>query len=109
MQDPDLAKVLPIDIKHIGRKLGSGNNAHVYSYGENYALKIEASKSDLLQFEYKVYKCLGNCDGVPKVYFFQKVAFLRSNMLMERLGNSLGDFKKPFDLKTVLMVGLQLV
>lgn len=105
------------------KKLGTGAFGEIYlaenktNPTEKYAAKLEetAAKFPQLYFEAKMYKYLssfGPAIGVPKVYAMTTEGQYNV-MLMDLLGSSLEDYFVEFgnklSLKTVLMIGEQMV
>ena len=78
------------------------------------AIKMESCRSQhpQLAYEYKLYKILAGGTGVPEVKFFGREGEWNV-LVMELLGASLEELfsfcSRKFSLKTVLMVGEQLV
>lgn len=103
----------------VGRKIGSGNfgelrlGKNIYS-NENVAIKFEksSSRTPLLNIENKFYKRLSPNDGLPNIYFFGQTGKYNT-LVMELLGASLEDLfnlcNRQFSLKTVCMIGIQLL
>uniref|UniRef100_A0AC35TY25 Protein kinase domain-containing protein n=1 Tax=Rhabditophanes sp. KR3021 TaxID=114890 RepID=A0AC35TY25_9BILA len=101
------------------RKLGSGNFGEIrlvtnlYN-SERLAVKLEPmkSKAPQLHLEYRFYKLMGPCDGVPQTHYFGPCGKYNA-LVMELLGNSLEDLfdmcDRKFTLKTVCMVAMQLI
>jgi casein kinase 1, gamma len=103
----------------VGRKIGSGNfgelrlgkNIHT---NQNVAIKFEkaTSRAQLLIVEYKIYKRLVPCEGIPHVYHFGQCGRFNT-LVLELLGPSLEDLfnlnKRKFSLKTVCMIAIQII
>ncbi|CAF0742272.1 unnamed protein product [Adineta steineri] len=103
----------------IGRILGSGNFGEIHlgrntETHEHVAIKLEQSstRTPQLAHEYRFYSMLGKHDGVPQVQFYGQAGPCNA-LVMELLGPSLEDLfdlcSRRFSLKTVLMIGLQLL
>jgi serine/threonine protein kinase len=123
MSSKGVAKKKPGDILfdkyEVTRRIGAGSFGAILEVqnledGKLYALKLENRKmgSSQLENEYEIYKLLGNAPGFPNVYGFWSEPTLRA-MAMDRLGQSLAFLSrksgKILSLKTVLMVGLQML
>lgn len=121
----------------VGKKIGCGNfgelrlGKNLYN-NEHVAIKMEPmkAKAPQLHLEYRFYKLLGShgklmitffevfyfycwiVEGIPDVYYFGPCGKYNA-LVMELLGPSLEDLfdlcDRQFSLKTVLMIGIQLV
>ena len=101
------------------RKIGSGSFGEIHlglhvSTNKKVAIKLEKRRSrhQQLLYEAKLYKYLKTTDGLPNVYWYGTEA--ENNILiMELLGSSLEDLmtknRKPFSLKSVLMLADQMI
>ncbi|CAF0926431.1 unnamed protein product [Rotaria sp. Silwood1] len=103
----------------IGRILGSGNFGEIHlgrntETHEHVAIKLEqtSTRTPQLAHEYRFYSILGKHDGIPQVHFYGQAGPCNA-LVMELLGPSLEDLfdlcSRRFSLKTVLMIGLQLL
>jgi serine/threonine protein kinase len=123
MASPSVPKSKPGDILfdkyEVTRRIGAGSFGSILEVqnledGKIYALKLENRKmtSSQLENEYEIYKLIGHVPGFPGVYGFWSEPTLRA-MVMDRLGQSLAFLSrksgKILSLKTVLMVGLQML
>ena len=102
----------------VHKQLGKGGFGQLYlgrSIRENtlIAIKVEdkVSRSHLLS-EYQILKELSGGEGIPNIYGFHK-GHKHNYLLMQLLGKSLDklftDMKKHFSIKTVCMIGYQMV
>lgn len=101
------------------KKIGSGSFGEIYigvntTTGEEFGIKLEPlrTKCPQLFYEYKLYKILQGGVGIPQAYWFG-VDGEFNVMVMDLLGPSLEDLfvtsKMRFSLKTVLMIGEQMI
>lgn len=96
--------------------------------GKHFAAKVERinSKFPQLQQEYKIYKKMKKFNGFPRVYWYGECSIITKIthkiqscyvMIMDKLGESLEFIyqkhlktgRKCFSLKTVFMIGIQIV
>lgn len=103
----------------LGRKIGSGSFGDIYlgtnmANGEEVAIKLESvkSKHPQLLYESKIYKILNGGLGIPNIRWYG-VEGDYNVMVLDLLGPSLEDLfnycGRRFQLKTVLMIGDQLL
>ncbi|BFZ57417.1 Palmitoylated plasma membrane-bound casein kinase [Savitreella phatthalungensis] len=103
----------------LGRKIGEGSFGVIFE-GTNLlnnqlvAIKFEPRKSDAPQLrdEYRTYKLLVGCVGIPNVYYFGQEG-LHNILVIDLLGPSLEDLfdlcGRRFSIKTVVMVAKQML
>ena len=103
----------------VGKKIGEGSFGVIFD-GTNMlnhqlvAIKFEPRKSDAPQLrdEYRAYKTLRGCLGIPNVYYFGQEG-LHLILVIDLLGPSLEDLfdwcGRRFSLKTVVMVAKQMI
>ena len=106
------------------KKLGAGSFGEIYSAEDTVTRKLVAIKleniklhSPQLEYEARLYKILNDGAGIPKLYYFGSDKHINNNcfnvMAIDLLGKSLEDLlmlnKKPFSLKTVLMLADQMI
>ncbi|PRT56741.1 Casein kinase I 1 [Wickerhamiella sorbophila] len=103
----------------VGKKIGEGSFGVIFD-GTNLlnnhqvAIKFEPRKSDAPQLrdEYRTYKALYGCLGIPNVYYFGQEG-LHNILVIDLLGPSLEDLfdwcNRQFSLKTVVMVAKQMI
>jgi len=103
----------------IEKKIGSGSFGQMYS-GEDLenkrkvALKVESThiKVPQLAYEAKIYSYLDGGICIPKVYYYGSDP-INHVLAMQLLGKSLEDLlhmlRRPFSLKTVLMLAIQMI
>ncbi|KAG8528053.1 uncharacterized protein KY384_006969 [Bacidia gigantensis] len=103
----------------VGKKIGEGSFGVIFE-GTNLlnnnqvAIKFEPRKSDAPQLrdEYRTYKILVGCPGIPNVYYFGQEG-LHNILVIDLLGPSLEDLfdhcNRRFSAKTVVMVAKQML
>lgn len=103
----------------VGKKIGEGSFGVIFD-GTNMlnhqlvAIKFEPRKSEAPQLrdEYRAYKTLRGCLGIPNVYYFGQEG-LHLILVIDLLGPSLEDLfdwcGRKFSLKTVVMVAKQMI
>ncbi|PPJ56712.1 hypothetical protein CBER1_09484 [Cercospora berteroae] len=103
----------------VGKKIGEGSFGVIFE-GTNLlnntqvAIKFEPRKSDAPQLrdEYRTYKILVGCPGIPNVYYFGQEG-LHNILVIDLLGPSLEDLfdhcGRRFTIKTVVMVAKQML
>ncbi|KAI9320318.1 casein kinase I [Zopfochytrium polystomum] len=103
----------------VGRKIGEGSFGVIYEgvnllTNQPIAIKFEPRRSEAPQLrdEYKTYKILANCVGVPTAYYFGQEG-LHNVLCIDLLGPSLEDMfdlcQRKFSVKTVCMVAKQMI
>jgi casein kinase 1 len=103
----------------VGRKIGEGSFGVIFEgtnllNNQQVAIKFEPRKSDAPQLrdEYRTYKILVGCPGIPNVYYFGQEG-LHNILVIDLLGPSLEDLfdscGRRFSLKTVVMVAKQML
>ncbi|KAF2722442.1 kinase-like protein [Polychaeton citri CBS 116435] len=103
----------------VGKKIGEGSFGVIFE-GTNLlnntavAIKFEPRKSDAPQLrdEYRTYKILVGCPGIPNVYYFGQEG-LHNILVIDLLGASLEDLfdmcGRKFSIKTVVQVAKQML
>ncbi|KAI9849291.1 MAG: casein kinase I [Sclerophora amabilis] len=103
----------------VGKKIGEGSFGVIFE-GTNLlnqqqvAIKFEPRKSDAPQLrdEYRTYKILVGCPGIPNVYYFGQEG-LHNILVIDLLGPSLEDLfdhcNRKFSTKTVVMIAKQML
>ncbi|KAK9386922.1 kinase-like domain-containing protein [Lipomyces mesembrius] len=103
----------------VGKKIGEGSFGVIFE-GTNLlnnrqvAIKFEPRKSDAPQLrdEYRTYKILVGCVGIPNVYYFGQEG-LHNILVIDLLGPSLEDLfdwcGRRFSVKTAVMVAKQMI
>lgn len=103
----------------VGKKIGEGSFGVLFEgtnllNNQQVAIKFEPKKSDAPQLrdEYRTYKILVGCVGVPSVYYFGQEG-LHNILVIDLLGPSLEDLfewcGRRFSLKTTVMVAKQMI
>lgn len=103
----------------IGKKIGEGSFGVLFEgsniiNGVAVAIKFEPRKTEAPQLrdEYRTYKHLQGCDGIPNAYYFGQEG-LHSILVIDLLGPSLEDLfdwcGRRFLVKTVVQVAIQML
>ncbi|KAF4126287.1 hypothetical protein GMORB2_0023 [Geosmithia morbida] len=103
----------------VGKKIGEGSFGVIFEgtnllNNQQVAIKFEPRKSDAPQLrdEYRTYKILVGCPGIPNVYYFGQEG-LHNILVIDLLGPSLEDLfdhcGRRFSVKTVVMVAKQML
>ncbi|PHH84180.1 hypothetical protein CDD83_2355 [Cordyceps sp. RAO-2017] len=103
----------------VGKKIGEGSFGVIFEgtnllNNQQVAIKFEPRKSDAPQLrdEYRTYKILVGCPGIPNVYYFGQEG-LHNILVIDLLGPSLEDLfdhcGRRFTIKTVVMVAKQML
>ncbi|CUS13456.1 unnamed protein product [Tuber aestivum] len=103
----------------VGKKIGEGSFGVIFEgvnllNNQHVAIKFEPRKSDAPQLrdEYRTYKILVGCPGIPNVYYFGQEG-LHNILVIDLLGPSLEDLfdhcGRRFSIKTVVMVAKQML
>ncbi|KAG8889675.1 hypothetical protein FRB98_003238 [Tulasnella sp. 332] len=104
----------------VGKKIGEGSFGVVFEGGVNtlngqpVAIKFEPRKSDAPQLrdEYRSYRILNGCPGVPQVYHFGQEG-LHNVLVIDLFGPNLEDLfdhcGRKFSIKTVCMAAKQMI
>lgn len=103
----------------ISKKVGEGSFGVIFEgtniiNGVSVAVKFEPRKTDAPQLrdEYKTYKHLQGCDGIPNAYYFGQEG-LHNILVIDLLGPSLEDLfdwcGRKFSVKTVVQVAIQML
>ncbi|KAK9459426.1 kinase-like domain-containing protein [Lipomyces oligophaga] len=103
----------------VDKKIGEGSFGVIFEgknllNGTSVAIKFEPRKSDAPQLrdEYRTYKILVGCVGIPNVYYFGQEG-LHNILVIDLLGPSLEDLfdwcGRRFSIKTVVMVAKQMI
>ncbi|KAJ4329555.1 Palmitoylated plasma membrane-bound casein kinase, partial [Ascochyta clinopodiicola] len=102
----------------VGKKIGEGSFGVVFEGADRLnqqqvAIKFEShkSKAPQLRNEYRRYKALVRCPGIPTVYYFGREG-LQDILVIDLLGPSLEDLfencNRTFSIQTVVMVAKQM-
>ncbi|KAG9007725.1 casein kinase I [Tulasnella sp. JGI-2019a] len=106
-------------IYSVGKKIGEGSFGVVFEglntlNGQPVAIKFEPRKSDAPQLrdEYRSYRILNGCPGVPQVYHFGQEG-LHNVLVIDLFGPNLEDLfdhcNRKFSIKTVCMAAKQMI
>ncbi|MCP8719937.1 MAG: protein kinase [Asgard group archaeon] len=103
----------------IGKKIGEGSFGVIFEgtniiNGVPVAIKFEPRKTEAPQLrdEYRTYKHLQGCEGIPNAYYFGQEG-LHNILVIDLLGPSLEDLfdwcGRRFSVKTVVQVAIQML
>ncbi|KDQ17964.1 hypothetical protein BOTBODRAFT_29281 [Botryobasidium botryosum FD-172 SS1] len=103
----------------VGRKIGEGSFGVIFEgvnllNSQAVAIKFEPRKSDAPQLrdEYRAYRILNGCVGIPQIYHFGQEG-LHNILVIDLLGPSLEDLfdmcGRKFSIKTVVMTAKQML
>ncbi|KAI5450711.1 Palmitoylated plasma membrane-bound casein kinase [Naganishia albida] len=103
----------------VGKKIGEGSFGVIFEgtnllNNQTVAIKFEPRKSDAPQLrdEYRSYKILSGCPGIPQVYYFGQEG-LHNILVIDLLGPCLEDLfemcGRKFSVKTCVMVAKQML
>ncbi|ORY23434.1 kinase-like domain-containing protein [Naematelia encephala] len=103
----------------VGKKIGEGSFGVIFEgtnllNSQSVAIKFEPRKSDAPQLrdEYRSYKILSGCMGIPQVYYFGQEG-LHNILVIDLLGPSLEDLfdmcGRKFSVKTCCMTARQML
>ncbi|KAK4684727.1 hypothetical protein P7C73_g5443, partial [Tremellales sp. Uapishka_1] len=103
----------------VGKKIGEGSFGVIFEgtnllNSQTVAIKFEPRKSDAPQLrdEYRSYKILSGCPGIPQVYYFGQEG-LHNILVIDLLGPSLEDLfdmcGRKFSVKTCCMTAKQML
>ncbi|RSH84416.1 casein kinase I [Apiotrichum porosum] len=103
----------------VGKKIGEGSFGVIFEgtnllNSQTVAIKFEPRKSDAPQLrdEYRSYKILSGCPGIPQVYYFGQEG-LHNILVIDLLGPSLEDLfdmcGRKFSVKTCCMTARQML
>lgn len=103
----------------IGKKIGEGSFGVIFEgvniiNGVPVAIKFEPRKTDAPQLrdEYRTYKHLQGCEGIPNAYYFGQEG-LHNILVIDLLGPSLEDLfdwcGRRFSVKTVVQIAIQML
>lgn len=103
----------------VGKKIGEGSFGVIFEgtdllNSQTVAIKFEPRKSDAPQLrdEYRSYRILAGCPGIPQIYHFGQEG-LHNILVIDLLGPSLEDLfdmcGRKFSIKTVVMTAKQML
>ncbi|KAF8308115.1 kinase-like protein [Clavulina sp. PMI_390] len=103
----------------VGKKIGEGSFGVIFEgtnllNSQSVAIKFEPRKSDAPQLrdEYRSYRILAGCTGIPQIYHFGQEG-LHNILVIDLLGASLEDLfdmcGRKFSIKTVVMTAKQML